>query len=159
MKTCIKCKLTKELTDFEKRPDSKDGYRKYCRSCKNSRQNERLKERKLKDDIFFWKSRAKSFNNPSGRRRGKAKDIILNSEVIEPEELSKLYNNNSKCHYCNVNLNKEDVHFDHSTPLSRKGLHSIDNLKVCCKDCNTLKGTRTEDEFKSFIKDYVSRFC
>ena len=35
MKTCSKCKITKELIDFEKRVDSKDGYRNYCRTCKN----------------------------------------------------------------------------------------------------------------------------
>ena len=79
MKTCSKCKITKELIDFEKRVDSKDGYRNYCRTCKNLRQNKRLQERKKEDDLFFWKDRAKSLNNPFGRRKGKAKNIISNS--------------------------------------------------------------------------------
>ena len=159
MKTCSKCKITKELIDFEKRVDSKDGYRNYCRTCKNLRQNKRLQERKKEDDLFFWKDRAKSLNNPFGRRKGKAKNIISNSLKISATELNEIYKVNPNCYYCKIPLNKENVQFDHDIPLSKEGTHTIDNLKICCKDCNQLKGTRTAIEFQDFIKIYISRFC
>ncbi len=31
---CSKCGKAKKIDDFEKRSDSKDGYRRYCRLCK-----------------------------------------------------------------------------------------------------------------------------
>ena len=35
MKKCSKCNIEKELTEFYKRKDSKDGYRADCKKCKN----------------------------------------------------------------------------------------------------------------------------
>ena len=35
MKTCSKCKIEKELTDFYKKSVSKDGYRSECKDCSN----------------------------------------------------------------------------------------------------------------------------
>lgn len=158
MKICSKCGKEKELNCFEKRFDSKDGYRQYCRECKNSLHNIRLIERR-KDIDFFWLERAKYLNNPTGRRRGKASNIIANSENISFCDLKKLYNSNPKCFYCNVELLKEDVTFDHKIPLSKEGTHTIDNLTICCRDCNQLKGIKTDSEFKDFLKNYIKRFC
>lgn len=36
MKKCNKCLIKKELESFQKRSDSKDGYRNICRSCINA---------------------------------------------------------------------------------------------------------------------------
>ena len=35
MKTCSKCKISKKLTEFYKRKDSKDGHRNECKVCKD----------------------------------------------------------------------------------------------------------------------------
>ncbi len=35
MKTCIKCEIQKNLTEFYKRKNSKDGYRNQCKICHN----------------------------------------------------------------------------------------------------------------------------
>lgn len=74
MKTCSKCKITKELIDFEKRVDSKDGYRNYCRTCKNLRQNERLQERKKKDDLFFLENQSKLVKQSFWKKKRKSKN-------------------------------------------------------------------------------------
>lgn len=117
------------------------------------------KNAKKKMIYFFWKIRANSLNSPSGRRKGKAKIIISNSLEISATELNEMYKVNPNCYYCKNPLNKENVQFDHNIPLSRGGTHTVDNLKICCKDCNQLKGTRTAIEFLDFIKIYISRFC
>jgi 5-methylcytosine-specific restriction endonuclease McrA len=113
----------------------------------------------LKDDIFFWKTRANYLNNASGRRRGKAGLIISSSEPIKAEELLELYIlQNKSCSYCKITLDKKDIVFDHKIPLSREGKHDINNLVVSCKDCNNLKSTRNSEEFANFLKLYISRF-
>ena len=33
MKTCSKCNTEKELTEYSKRKDSRDGYFQYCKLC------------------------------------------------------------------------------------------------------------------------------
>lgn len=159
VKKCSKCLEVKTLIDFEKRPDSKDGYRNYCRSCKYKRHNERLKERHYSDNTLFWKIRATYFNNPSGRRKGIAGIIIKNSKPIDWEDLYNLYNNTPSCNYCHISLKREDIVFDHKTPLCKGGSHTIDNIVVSCHDCNQLKGSKTSKEFTNFIIEYISRFC
>ena len=52
-KTCSKCEITKELTEFNKRKDAKEGYRSYCRECEKEwhklyRENNREKIAKSK---------------------------------------------------------------------------------------------------------------
>tara|TARA_R110000737_G_scaffold150733_1_gene180059 strand:+ start:49 stop:447 length:399 start_codon:yes stop_codon:yes gene_type:complete len=37
MKECIKCKITKSYSEFNKRKDSKDGFRNDCSQCLNTR--------------------------------------------------------------------------------------------------------------------------
>jgi len=150
-KQCRKCNKIKHLSCFGKRSDSKDGYRNDCKECVSQRV-------KVWGKNNFWKNRAKSFNNGSGRRNGKAGDIIRNSEPISENALKKLYESEPSCSYCKIELEKEHVVFEHKTPLSRGGKHCIQNVCISCRDCNQLKGTRTEDEFQKFIFSYIERF-
>lgn len=48
MKTCTKCKKTKDLTEFYKNKTSKDGYGNYCRICKGLYQLEYRQNNKEK---------------------------------------------------------------------------------------------------------------
>lgn len=158
MKICSKCGLEKPLKEFERRRDSKDGYRQYCRNCKNIAQNDRNNIRKSLNSSYFWKSRCDSFNSKTARN-GIASNIISNSIPISYVELENLYNANKFCHYCNIELMKEDITFDHKIPLSKNGSHTISNVAICCKDCNNLKWDKTEEEFFNFLQKYINRFC
>lgn len=53
----------------------------------------------------------------------------------------------SSCGYCGEYLFEKDITFDHKVPLSRGGENTIENVLVACKSCNSLKGTKTFDEF------------
>lgn len=156
-KICSKCGILKTVENFEKRTDSKDGYRQYCRECKKKQSKVAYDKRLNNDRMTFWKTRADSLNKASARK-GVAKTIIQNSPKISYIDLYRLYEKNEFCHYCKVKLPKEDIVFDHKIPLSRNGLHSIDNIAICCRDCNSLKGTRTDVEFQNFISEYINRF-
>jgi 5-methylcytosine-specific restriction endonuclease McrA len=49
----------------------------------------------------------------------------------------------SKCVYCGDPFE----HWDHAVPLSRGGLHCLDNLVPACAPCNLRKRTQTQEEF------------
>lgn len=50
-----------------------------------------------------------------------------------------------RCAYCF----KRDTELtqDHMLPVSRGGLHEVDNLVPACRSCNAMKGTKTPMEF------------
>lgn len=51
-----------------------------------------------------------------------------------------------RCAYCRQPLLGR-FHVDHKTPLSRGGLHVIENLCCACPHCNIAKHDRTDAEF------------
>ena len=157
-KLCKTCGELKPIVEFEKRYDSKDGYRQQCKQCKRINSTFSKAKNAEEDSISFWRVRAYSLNNAKSRRTGKSADIIANSEPISPLELQTLYNSNIKCYYCGISLVRQDIVFDHKTPLSANGSHEISNIAICCKDCNKLKDTRTEKEFRDFLINYLKRF-
>ena len=53
------------------------------------------------------------------------------------------------CIYCNNKIPREQRSMDHIIPISRGGLHSIENLVMCCKSCNSSKRDRLLSEWKS----------
>lgn len=55
------------------------------------------------------------------------------------------------CPYCGCQLNGAMFHGDHAMPISRGGSFDLDNLAICCKDCNDLKGPLTGAEFLGLL--------
>ncbi|PIC72137.1 hypothetical protein CSV67_02635 [Sporosarcina sp. P2] len=157
-KTCKTCGVTKTVNDFEKRVDSRDGYRQQCKVCKKNHSTYSKAKWAENDHISFWRVRSYSFNNAKGRRTGIAAKVIINSKPISGMELKLLYDTDPCCHYCRIPLNREDIVFDHKQPLSREGKHEINNIAISCSDCNNLKGIRNIEEFLEFLLVYISRF-
>lgn len=46
------------------------------------------------------------------------------------------------CYYCQQQIAREQIHFDHIVPLSRGGAHSVENLCVACASCNLSKNSK-----------------
>jgi 5-methylcytosine-specific restriction endonuclease McrA len=59
----------------------------------------------------------------------------------------RLFSQAAWCHYCGKRMRATEKSLDHCVPLSRGGRHSITNVVVCCKSCNSRKRTRTSVEF------------
>lgn len=55
---------------------------------------------------------------------------------------------NTKCIYCNIELNDDNATADHIVPISEGGNNAQVNLVVCCKNCNIERGNT---EFKKYI--------
>ena len=86
------------------------------------------------------KNRLKWNNYRSIRRaREKQNGIFL----ILDKEFKKL--NNEICFYCGSD-NKLTI--DHIIPIVRGGQHSIGNILISCKTCNSQKGSKTIQEWR-----------
>ena len=76
------------------------------------------------------------------RNRAHVKNIT-DDKTISTKSLAKLLKlQENKCYYCNCYLQylqHKYVHLDHYIPLSKEGLHSIDNVVWSCARCNLIK--------------------
>ena len=105
-KTCSKCETTKDLTEFNKRKDTKEGYRSYCRECEKEwfkiyRENNR--EKVLEGHKLYrennWEKIAKSHKLYRENNREKVlKRNKLYRENNREKELKrkKLYRENNR---------------------------------------------------------------
>lgn len=157
MKKCIKCKGNKSIINYSKRKDSVDGHYHTCKEC--SKTIAKLnRAKRLKTFIGYITERVRDLNKASGRKTGKANDIIKNSTPITTIDIINLINKDCKCYYCGYKDDIKLLVFDHKIPLSRNGKHNIENICISCPECNNLKGTKTDVEFKKFIIEYIKRF-
>lgn len=93
----------------------------------------------------------------------KVKSELLKIDLPNYEEFKIIvfdsYNNGFKCCYCKKNLKIKDKYphkdvfsIDHKRPLLFKGTNNIDNLCVCCAECNLVKATLTDKVYIDLIK-------
>ena len=148
MKNCTKCKLSKELTEFQKHSRYKDGYLSWCKTCKLDSQRkhpesnknwvdkhkDRVKEIKSKyassnsekvlDAKRSWR-KANSKHQLSLTRKYQASKIKATPAWLTPEHIEEM-----KMIYKNC---PKGSHVDHEVPLQGKnvsGLHVPWNLKA-----------------------------
>lgn len=70
------------------------------------------------------------------RRRGRIHSAPLND--VTPEQLKALIRAcRNRCVYCGKRLKKLTI--DHITPLAKGGAHTLQNLVVACRPCNSKK--------------------
>lgn len=78
------------------------------------------------------------------------KDYIAKSMVkerISPNRHNVAIRDNFACQYCGANLDEdEDQTLDHVIPVSKGGKDTWDNLVLCCRECNTFKGSRSMED-------------
>ena len=88
MKKCSKCEEEKELTEFNKRKDSKDGYSYHCKICINEKRNlpENKEKKKLADKLYRE-------NNPDIIKKGKEKYVDNNRISLNKRKRNKRKNN------------------------------------------------------------------
>ena len=61
-----------------------------------------------------------------------------------------------RCAITGRDLTPETATLDHIVPLSRGGLHKLDNVWVVHRDVNMMKGTLVYDEFVALCRDVVA---
>lgn len=53
----------------------------------------------------------------------------------------------ARCHWCGTKVSGSNIHFDHVTPISKGGSHTIGNLCSACQECNSSKHDRLMTEW------------
>jgi 5-methylcytosine-specific restriction endonuclease McrA len=84
--------------------------------------------------------------NGAYKRRLKKKNSSISSEDIK-----NLIKNATKCYWCGKKLTKDNTHIDHYVPLSKGGLHELENLVVSCNKCNLTKSAKDPIEFANSV--------
>lgn len=103
---------------------------------------------KSSTEMRQWSVRAKKINNRTKRRI----DRNLYTPVKGKEYKILWEDYNGCCAFCSAPLclspgRFNSVQWEHTTPISRGGAHSKDNLVPACRDCNAMKGSLTKEEF------------
>ena len=100
-------------------------------------------KRKLNAKLYRTTEQGRlSEKNKNHKRRA-----IIKSGNVTTQQLKELYSTVKNCYWCNTKLNKKNTHLDHFIPLSRGGLHTIDNLVLSCSCCNLKKSNKDPFEF------------
>lgn len=69
-------------------------------------------------------------------------DLVLWTDRFFRQPIVKL-----RCPYCEQFLDEAAFAFDHKDPIRRGGSYALDNLAICCVDCNNLKSDLTVAEY------------
>lgn len=116
---------------------------------KQTRQWYKNNKKRKKKYIKQWKK-----DNPEKVRRQDHKRKALTKKASIQElpvdyEFQLYQEQNRLCYYCykKIKYNVPNTHLEHKQPLSQGGSHSMDNICLACKDCNSRKSMKTEKEF------------
>ena len=150
-KWCCGCCSFRLLTEFPKHKNRTMGVGSWCKPCQHAyegkidvRKDRKVKRAQQRDLGYpwFW-----------------AEKLRRNDVACPPTFFAQKYVEDPNCRYCREPLKPTEVHVDHMIPRSRGGSDEIENLVVCCADCNRLKHTRTAEEFITFLPTYLVRFA
>lgn len=79
----------------------------------------------------------------------KAHIAMVDDGTLTGPAIRNLFASAKRCCYCERPMRSRDKTLDHVIPLSRGGMHSIHNAAIACHSCNTGKGGRTPEEWRS----------
>ena len=112
--------------------------------AKNS--SEEVKQRKREYDKAYFASEAGKKVTALSAKKRRAQKLSSEDGTITYQSLEALMTSqDSKCKYCSTDLDlqpKGFVHLDHVIPLSKGGVHSIDNVVWSCAPCNHKKSDK-----------------
>lgn len=160
-KTCSKCGVAKDISQFNRDRQTWSGIHPYCKACqawyaaeryrrKKSQINRRNREwyrqnrekrlASMKEvrtgELFGFKNRIYAAN-----RRAKVKSRS-DGTATYTGAMAILGDQEWRCADCGVDLHTVEKHLDHVVPLCAGGLHSMANLQWLCRRCNLSKGGR-----------------
>ena len=152
MKECNHCHNILSLSDYFRNKTQKDGLQRYCKSCgrgmrikcyETTRARVRIKMKEDRDKMndSWWERKVHYYK-------------WKNKEDIDYKEVKRIFEEQDrKCFYCHFLLETSDqVHLEHYYPKNNS------KIVIACPDCNRLKWKKNGDEFKVFLKEYISRF-
>lgn len=153
MKTCNGCKLTKEISEFDKDRGKKDGLRTICYVCTSERRKatyyqdvevsrKRMRDYRLKDieshrskaREYYWKNRVKirARHREAGYRVSRNSTIKCKYGITEDQFQKLVVLQQNKCAIC-LQPAEGVLRIDHD--------HNTENLRgLLCHKCNVALG-------------------
>ena len=147
-RTCTKCLVEKELTEFYKDVRGRFGTMSKCKKCHNKIVGDRriANPKPHNNAAAKWrknnKDKIKIINAATKSRRRKSE----RKQVTKKDWLSVLRRYNNCCAYCGVG---GEMTMDHVVPLIRGGRHSIGNIIPSCLSCNSSKNRKFIVEWRN----------
>jgi len=141
-KECLKCFIVKPLTEFYPSKKGRQGRSAYCRDCQPRVDKEKASEytRQYRErNKLRWRSlhRIHQYNR---RALVKATD----DGTVTDSVLEGIYEK-EMCFWCGEYINPSDRTLEHIKELSQGGVHSIHNITMACRSCNSRRRNRNND--------------
>ncbi|AFR50019.1 HNH endonuclease [Gordonia sp. KTR9] len=175
LKQCNTCADPLPLDQFAPRADGYRGLNGTCRGCKNDQvaDYQRRNPEKVAARVRRWNATNRARSHEIAKRyrdshslaervrKGHVRAVARDGDAdrIHPEKLLAHWDiegiDPARCYYTGLPLG-DNWHLDHMTPLSRGGLHRVDNLVPCCASVNMSKGKRTADEYLADLAEGAS---
>jgi len=141
MKTCTKCKESKDEAMFYKQKAGKDGLQSICKECDNYRSSRYKMSHR---DIVDKSTQDWMIKHPDCIRAIRHKYHHKRRTELSSSPFPKEFKLMSHCWIC---LSTDRLEVDHIIPVSRGGSNDISNLTTLCKSCNCSKGSKTYSEW------------
>lgn len=168
-KHCYVCQRTLLTSEFHKDKYTKDGLRNQCKSCVKThnaafkstvayKEIAKLRMRQWRaahtEKSRAWATRWQK-EHPAERRRisraarqrRRARMHNTISTLTHQEWEDRVQEFNGHCAYCLKPF--DNLQMEHMQPISKGGMHTLDNIIPACRSCNAMKGDRTLLEFIS----------
>lgn len=89
----------------------------------------------------------------ANKMRREVKLRALEDGTITAKALKRIKETAKTCPYCGININKENAHLDHMTPISKGGVHSIYNVIMSCAKCNIAKNNMSFKQWMGELEE------
>ena len=154
---CYGCHEVKPIEEFGFYKKRATGRNRLCKKCAKDKAAQIYEQHREKYKI----ARLKYYYTPRGfyaRLKNNAKRRGTEFNLTQVEFLQWLECQTLSCHYCGLLLN-ENGHRSGSQSIDRKDNsvgYQIDNITLCCNQCNTIKSSLfTEQEMLEIADKYI----
>lgn len=109
---------------------------------------------KNKSSVKFYRNHPNRHNfNPLINKLLHSSKKYCRTYAINLIKNNKQYDKSYHCFYCNTEINKLNFSIDHYIPRSKGGdLYHINNLRLSCKECNSIKSSINPITAKDILK-------
>lgn len=167
-KKCWMCQKFKSLEEFGPDKSRKDGIVSHCRECHRLWNKKRVKKKML-ENPNFQKDRAKRFRRTNYLSRWCTDSICSHRKLdynvdLTHAQLLELARHTTRCYYCDRKLEfipdrgKVQSESPSVDRLDNSSNININNIVICCKQCNVLKSDRSFSEFIEYCRLISEKF-